>query len=152
MRLRSVAAIVLGLVAAAWPLASAHAQAAAANEPKGVKETNLVTSLGGFRGTANVPVVFTGRIVEIAPGGQSGRQRFLVPVYLYVLEGILTTDTEGGPTGVAGVQYHAAGQSYMDPVNIWTNHMNNGQTPVKYLLLLVGTPGGNTVQKAAADD
>src|SRR2546422_4766687 len=94
---------------------------------KGVKARNLVTSLGGFRGMANVPVVLTGQIVEIEPGGQTGRQRHQVPSYIYVLEGTLTTNSEGGPVGVAGAQYHTEGQSYMDAVGLWHNHSNSGQ-------------------------
>jgi quercetin dioxygenase-like cupin family protein len=130
----------------------AEAQDAKPAVEKGVKAKDLVTSLGGFRGTAGVPVVLTGQVVEIEPGGQTGRQRFMVPSYLYVLEGTLITDTEGGPIGVSGVQYHAAGQSYMDPVGVWQTHKNGGATPVKYLLLFINTPGGPTTQKAASDD
>lgn len=133
------------------PLA-AHAQDAKAAESKGVTAKNLVTSLGPFRGVADVPIVLTGQIVEIAPGGQTGRERYLVPSYLYVLEGTLTTNNEGGPIGVNGVQYHTAGQSFMDPVGVWHNHSNTGQAPLKYLLLLIGTPGGPTTQKPSADD
>jgi quercetin dioxygenase-like cupin family protein len=119
---------------------------------KGVKARNLVTSLGGFRGTASIPVVLTGQVLEIEPGGQTGRQRHMVPSYIFVLEGTLTTNSEGGPVGVAGVQYHAEGQSYMDAVGVWHNHRNTGNKPVKYLLLLMSTPGGATTQKATADD
>jgi quercetin dioxygenase-like cupin family protein len=71
-----------------------------------------------------------------------------VPSYVYVLEGTLTTNTEGGPVGVAGAQYHAAGQSYSDPVGVWHSYSNGGQAPVKYLLLLIGTPGGPTTETA----
>jgi quercetin dioxygenase-like cupin family protein len=144
-------AVLLGALYEGAPSAEAQ-QTAAPPQPKGVTAKNLVTSLGGFRGTANVPIVLTGQIVEIEPGGQTGRQRHMVPSYVYVLEGILTTDSEGGPVGVAGVQYHGAGQSYMDAVGVWHNYSNRGQTPVKYLLLLIGTPGGATTQKAGADD
>jgi quercetin dioxygenase-like cupin family protein len=129
----------------------AAAQDAKPAQEKGVKTRGLVTSLGGFRGAASVPIVLTGQIVEIEPGGQTGRQRFLVPSYIYVLEGTLTTNSEGGPVGVAGVQYHAAGQSYMDAPGVWHNHTNGGTTPVKYLLLLIGTPGGPTTEKAPTD-
>src|SRR5262245_52361893 len=112
MEKRSVGIVLFGLLLAVGStLSSARAQEPPP-QPKGVKTTNLVTSLGGFRGTANIPVVLTGQIVELEPGGQTGRERHLVPSYVYVLEGILTTDTDGGPTGVAGIQYHAAGQSY----------------------------------------
>jgi quercetin dioxygenase-like cupin family protein len=116
-------------------------------EAKGVKTRNLVTSLGGFRATANVPIVLTGQVIELEPGGQTGRERYLVPAYIYVLEGTLTTDTEGGPVGIAGVQYHGTGQSYMDPGGVWHNFSNRGTTPAKYLLLLIATPGGAATQK-----
>jgi hypothetical protein len=53
---------------------------------------------------------------------------------------------------VGGAQYHAAGQSYSDPVGVWHNHSNPGQAPVKYLLLFLSTPGGEITQKAGADD
>lgn len=129
----------------------ADAQNSQSAMEKGVKAKNLVTSLGGFRGTGNIPIVLTGQTVEIEPGGQTGRQRHLVPSYIYVLEGTLTTNSEGGPVGVNGVQYHAAGQSYMDAPGVWHNHSNGGQAPVKYLLLLISTPGGPTTQKASSE-
>jgi quercetin dioxygenase-like cupin family protein len=119
---------------------------------KGVKTKNLVTSLGGFRGTGSVPIVLTGQVVEIEPGGQTGRQRHLVPSYIYVLEGNLTTNSDGGPIGTSGVQYHAAGQSYMDAPGVWHNHSNSGTVPVKYLLLLISTPSGPLTEKAKGDD
>lgn len=160
MRLRGVIAVVVAVVVfVGWAPSSAQyggtppaqAQDSQSAQPKGVTTKNLVTSLGGFRGTGNIPIVLTGQIVELAPGGQTGRERFLVSSYIYVLEGVLTTNSEGGPVGVAGVQYHAAGQSYMDAVGVWHNHSNNGMAPVKYLLLFIGTPGSQTVEKAAQE-
>jgi quercetin dioxygenase-like cupin family protein len=127
-------------------------QSAPIEKEKGVKASNLVTSLGGFRGTANVPIVLTGQVVTIEPGGQTGRQRHNVPSYVYILEGTLTTNSMGGPVGVAGVQYHSEGQSYMDAVGVWHNHTNTGQTPVKYLLLLISTPGASDLTQKAGDD
>jgi quercetin dioxygenase-like cupin family protein len=152
-----IGALTAGFIAVGGAQAQYGGQAAAQTPgapavEKGVKARNLVTSLGGFRGTANVPIVLTGQVVEIAPGGQTGRQRHLVPTYIYVLEGTLVTNSEGGPVGVAGVQYHAAGQSYMDPPGAWHNHSNGGQAPLKYLLLFVSTPGGPLTEKAKADD
>jgi hypothetical protein len=64
-----------------------------------------------------------------------------VPTYIYVIEGILTTEYEAGPVGIAGAQYHAAGQSYMDNGSWWHNAFNRTQKPVKYLMLHVGYPG-----------
>jgi hypothetical protein len=120
--------------------------------PKGVKAKGLVTSLGPFRGTVNMPVVVTGSTVELEPGGQTGREQFRVPTYVYVLEGILTTDYEAGPVGIKGAQYHAAGQSFMDDGGLWHNHMNRTDKPVKYLILHLGYPNHPAaIQKADAD-
>ena len=161
MRLKSVVAVlIIVLVVGGWAASAAEyggASTAQAQDvkpaaPKGVKTKGLVTSLGGFRATVNAPIVLTGQTVEIEPGGQTGRQRHLVPSYIYVLEGVLTTNSEGGPVGVAGVQYHTVGQSYMDVVGVWHNHYNTGQKPVKYLLLLIATPGAPTTEQASADD
>jgi len=120
--------------------------------PKGVKAKGLVTSLGPFRGTVNMPVVVTGSTVELEPGGQTGREQFRVPTYVYVLDGILTTDYEDGPAGIKGAQYHAAGQSFMDRGGWWHNHMNKTDKPVKYLILHLGYPDQpNPVRKAESD-
>ena len=112
----------------------------------------LVTSLGGFSATVDVPVTFTGATVEIAPGGQTGRQMFRVPTYVYVLEGILTTDYEAGPVGIKGAQYHGTGQSFMDNGGWWHNHANRTDQPVKYLMVHQSYPGfGSVVQKPESD-
>jgi hypothetical protein len=131
----------------------AEAQAQKPPEPKGVKVTGMVTSLGGFSATVNTPLLVTGSTVELEPGGQTGKQQFRVPTYIYVLEGVLVTDYEAGPVGTQGVQYHAAGQSFMDNGGWWHNHMNNSPKPVKYLMLHLGYPGRpDPVQKPSKDD
>jgi hypothetical protein len=130
-------------------LAADPAPAQSDKAPKGVKTKGLVTSLGGFKDTVNMPVVVTGSTVELEPGGQTGREQFRVPTYVYVIEGILTTDYDAGPVGIKGAQYHAAGQSFMDQGGWWHNHMNSTDKPVKYLILHLGYPGHpNPVQKA----
>jgi hypothetical protein len=130
-------------------LAADPALAQSDKAPKGVKTKGLVTSLGGFKDTVNMPVVVSGSTVELEPGGQTGREQFRVPTYVYVIEGILTTDYDAGPVGIKGAQYHAAGQSFMDQGGWWHNHMNGTDKPVKYLILHLGYPGHpNPVQKA----
>lgn len=122
-------------------------------EPKDVTARGLVGSTGPIpRIAATIPIVVTGQIVEIAPGGQSGRMRALAPAYVYVLEGILTINTYGGPIGVSGIQYHGTGQSYAPPTGLWFNAMNASQAPVRYLILYMGTPGGAVSEQAKADD
>ncbi|HXJ81926.1 MAG TPA: hypothetical protein VMS64_24980, partial [Candidatus Methylomirabilis sp.] len=111
--------------------ASGPAWAQSDNAAKGVTVKGLVTSLGGFKETVNTPLFLTGSTVELAPGGQTGREQFRVPTFIYVIDGILTTDYESGPVGIKGAQYHAAGQSFVDQGGWWHNHMNKTDKPVK---------------------
>ena len=148
-----LAVIVAGMMVIGGAMASpAVAQGDKAPAEKGVTTSPLVTSLGPYRQAASVPIVMTGQVVEIAPGGQTGRERNLGPSFLYVLEGTLTTNTEGGPIGISGVQYHSAGQSYSAPPELWHNYSNSGQSPVKYLQLLISTPGGPATERAKPED
>lgn len=147
MTSRSSVLVMSGLLMVACAMVPASAQSDKA--PKGVKSKGLVTSLGSFRDTVNMPVVVTGATVELEPGGQTGREQFRVPTYIYVLDGILTTDYEAGPVGIKGAQYHGAGQSFMDHGSWWHNNMNKSDKPVKYLMLHLGYPGHPAaVQKA----
>ena len=131
----------------------AEAQAQKPAEPKGVKVIGMVTSLGGFSATVNTPLLVTGATVELEPGGQTGKQQFRVPTYIYIVEGVLVTDYEAGPVGTQGVQYHAAGQSFMDNGGWWHNHMNTSPNPVKYLMLHLVYPGRpDPVQKRSKDE
>ena len=139
------AALLVGL--AGLPV---HAQDS--NDPKGVAVRPLVTSLGGFSATVNAPIFLTGATVSLEPGGQTGRQQFRVPTYVYVIEGILTTFYEAGPVGIMGAQYHSAGQSFMDNGGWWHNHTNKTDKPLKYLILHIGYPGRpNPIQKPEAE-
>lgn len=141
--------VLLTLAALSLGLLLEPASAQSDKTPKGVTTKGLITSLGAFKDTVNMPVAVTGSTVDIAPGGQTGREQFRVPTYIYVIEGILTTDYEGGPVGIKGAQYHAAGQSFMDQGGWWHNHMNRTDKPVKYLMLHLGYPGHPApVQKA----
>jgi hypothetical protein len=134
MSLALVAGLLVGLV-------GLPADAQDSKDPKGVTLRPLVTSLGGFSATVSAPLFVTGATVSLAPGGQTGRQQFRVPTFVYVIEGILTTFYEAGPVGIAGAQYHAAGQSFMDNGGWWHNHTNKTDKPLKYLILHLGYPG-----------
>jgi hypothetical protein len=135
-------ALALAVVLLANPAVTlVHAQDAKPAEPKGINTKGLVTSLGGFSATVNTPLLLTGATVDLEPGGQTGRQQFRVPTYIYVIEGVLTTEYEAGPVGIKGAQYHAAGQGFMDNGGWWHNHANRTPKPVKYLILHIGYPG-----------
>jgi|SRR5690242_11691223 quercetin dioxygenase-like cupin family protein len=152
MRTTGIAAVLVAGVAVLGLVGPAAAQeASAVPQPKGVKASPIITSLGPFREAVSIPVVLTGQVVELEPGGQTGRQRHNVPTFVYVLEGTLVTNSEGGRVGVGGVQYHAAGQAYSDPVGVWHNYSNPGTTAVKYLILYLSTPGGEITEKAPAE-
>jgi len=149
MRTKLSMALVLALLVG---LGGAPAEAQDSQAPKGASVRNLVTSLGGFKATVNTPLLVTGATVTLEPGGQTGRQQFRVPTYVYVIEGILTTFYDAGPVGMKGAQYHAAGQSFMDNGGWWHNHANKTDKPVKYLILHIGYPGHpDPIQRPAAE-
>jgi quercetin dioxygenase-like cupin family protein len=132
---------------------TAEAQDGKAAAPKGVTTRGIVGSTGPISSLSlAVPVALSGQVVELAPGGQTGRQRNLAPSFIYVLQGTLVIDTEGGPVGVSGAQYHGEGQAYAGPANLWYNVRNSGQQPAKYLLLFVAPPGAKTWEPFKAED
>ena len=148
MRARTFVVIV-GLLTG---LGAATASAQDDKAPRGTTSKGLVTSLGGFSATTGQPVFLTGATVTLPPGGETGREQFRVPTYIYIIEGVLTTDYEAGPVGIKGAQYHAAGQSFMDNGGWWHNHANRSATPVKYLILHLGYPGRpDPIQKPEKD-
>ena len=148
MRTRTLVALGAALLVG---LAGPPGDAQDSKAPKGVKVRGLVSSLGGFSATVTTPVLVSGGTVELEAGGQTGRQQFRVPTYIYVIEGILTTDYEAGPVGIQGIQYHAAGQSFMDNGGWWHNHINRTDKPARYLMVHIGYPGAPTVQKPEPD-
>ena len=142
-------ALVVGLLVG---LVGLPADAQDSKDPKGVALRPLVTSLGGFSATVNAPIFVTGATVSLEAGGQTGRQQYRVPTFVYVIEGVLTTLYEAGPVGIMGAQYHAAGQSFMDNGGWWHNHTNKTDKPVKYLILHLGYPGcPDPIQKPEAE-
>src|SRR2546422_4860803 len=114
-----------------------YAQGDKVAEPKGVTVKGLVTSLGGFAATVSTPIFVTGSTVELAPGGQTGRQEFRVPTYIYVIEGTLITEYEAGPVGIQRTQYHAAGQPFLHNAGVARrpNLVNPPPQPLYFLML-----------------
>ena len=132
---------------------AAQAQDGKLEQPKGVKSRGLVGSTGVIAAVPiTVPAAMTGQVVELAPGGQTGTQRNLVPSFLYVLEGTLVIDTKGGPIGTDGIQYHGEGQGFAEPPNLWYNVMNSSPAPARYLILYVAPAGAKTMEQAKPDD
>jgi quercetin dioxygenase-like cupin family protein len=75
-------------------------------------------------------------LLEIAPGGQSGRHMHPVPSANYVLEGEVTIELDGHNP----VTYRA-GQAFVGATQTWHNAFNRGTTPAKVLVVFVGEEG-----------
>jgi quercetin dioxygenase-like cupin family protein len=75
-------------------------------------------------------------LVEIAPGGESGRHMHPVPTYVYVLEGTLTVEMDQGSQ-----REYSAGSGFLESLNTWHNGKNLGQAPLKFLVVFVSEEG-----------
>jgi len=96
------------------------------------------TTIGGQRITyprAEKPEIES-VLVEMVPGGQSGRHRHPVPTYGYVIEGTLTVEMDDGSRHT-----YQAGQGFLEGTNRWHNARNLGSTPMKLLTVYLGVKG-----------
>jgi quercetin dioxygenase-like cupin family protein len=86
-------------------------------------------------GTAEIVSV----IGTIEAGGRTARHQHPVPVYVYVLEGELEVQTEGGEP-----RQYKQGEAFLESVNQWHQAFNNGQSPTKILVVFIGEEGKPT--------
>src|SRR5947208_5318049 len=97
MKLKGTVAVVVGLLIL---VGGAYAQDAKPAQPTGVKSRGLVGSTGAIvSGVVSVAAALSGQVVELAPGGPSGKQKNLAPSFVFVLEGTLLITTEGRMCG-----------------------------------------------------
>jgi quercetin dioxygenase-like cupin family protein len=75
-------------------------------------------------------------LLEIAPGGQSGRHMHPVPSANYVLGGEVTIEVEGGNTLT-----YRTGQAFVGAMQTWHNAFNRGTTPAIVLVVFIGEEG-----------
>ena len=136
-------ALALAVVLLASPVVTpVDAQDAKPAEPKGVTTKGLVTSLGALQRHGQRSHRSHGRHRRRwRPAARPGASSSAVPTYIYVIDGVLTTDYEAGPVGIKGAQYHAAGQSFMDNGGMVAqsreSHRQAGEVPD----LHIGYPG-----------
>src|SRR2546426_10274141 len=116
---RASLAFVVVLVVGLW---GQPVNAQDSKDSKGVMVKGLVTSLGGFSATVNAPIFLTGATVDLEAGGQTGRQQFRGPTYIYIIEGVLATLYDAGPGGIPGPQAHRARQAVTDNRGRGANH------------------------------
>ena len=74
--------------------------------------------------------------LDIGPSGETGRHMHPYPTLVYVLEGAIDVEMDGGM-----VNSYKAGDSFLMVVNTWTNAKNNGTAPAKMLVVFVGVHG-----------
>jgi len=74
--------------------------------------------------------------VEIEPGGETGRHMHPVPTFVYVLEGVLTVETDDGSR-----HEFQAGKGFLEVTNTWHNGKNMGKSPLKFLVVFTGEEG-----------
>jgi quercetin dioxygenase-like cupin family protein len=111
--------------------------------PSGFKTTPLVkatTTAGNDRivypaGEAEIVSV----IGELEQGGRTARHQHPVPVFVYVLEGVLMVQADG-----AQARTYKAGEAYIEDVDRWHQAFNRGNSPAKILVVFAGAAGKPT--------
>jgi quercetin dioxygenase-like cupin family protein len=84
----------------------------------------------------------TGLRVDIGPGGETGRHRHPYPTFVYVLEGTVEVEMEGGM-----VHSYKAGDSFLEALNTWHNGRNTGPETTKILVVFVGVKGKPNLER-----
>jgi quercetin dioxygenase-like cupin family protein len=86
----------------------------------------------------------TVRIVELPPGGETGRHRHPIPLVAYILEGEVSVYDDGFP-----VHRYQAGESFVETTG-WHNGVNEGSVPVRILATYLGITGASLAVKPEA--
>lgn len=77
----------------------------------------------------------TARIVEIPPGGETGRHRHTIPLFAYMLEGELVVTPDDQPP-----RHFKPGDAFME-VAAWHNGRNESDKPARLLAVYAGAEG-----------
>lgn len=78
----------------------------------------------------------TALVLDIGPGGETGRHMHPNPTFVYVLEGAIDVEADGHET-----RSYKAGDSFLEMLNTWHNGKNKGTTPAKVLVVFSGARG-----------
>jgi len=82
----------------------------------------------------------TAAIVTLAPGGRTILHKHGVPLFAYILSGVLTVDY-----GTHGTRTYREGQSFMEAMDVAHFGINKGAQPVRILAVYMGAAGANDV-------
>lgn len=116
--------------------------------PKGFKTTPVLKSVETASKTKIAyPKAGQAEVVSVIgvlePGGRTARHQHPVPVFVYVLEGTLTVQADGGPP-----REYAPGTAFLEDVDHWHQAFNKGATPAKILVVFMGEQGKPTTLNA----
>ena len=95
------------------------------------------TSVGGaiaYPRTDSAEV--TALVLEIGPGGETGRHMHPTVAFVYVLEGEIVVEMDGGASHT-----YKAGDSFLEAINGWHNGKNTGTTMARVLVVFTGVKG-----------
>lgn len=82
-------------------------------------------------------------IIVVEPGQETGWAKNPTPMYVYVLEGALTVEYDGGL-----VKEYPAGTAFLEAVGTWRNATNSATGPARILVVSMGAKGlKNTVER-----
>ena len=78
-------------------------------------------------------------IGTLQPGGRTALHQHPVPVYVYVMEGELEVQTEGGQP-----RHYKTGEAFLESIDRWHQAFNSGSSETKILVVFVGEEGKPT--------
>ncbi|HEX2134300.1 MAG TPA: cupin domain-containing protein [Microvirga sp.] len=144
MMTRSIAALGLALAATvSWAQSSSTGGASDAL-PAGF-ETKPVIKTGKTRDGDPIAYPRTDKpelvsvIGTIQPGGRTPLHQHPIPTYVYVLEGEVELQTEGGQP-----HQYKTGEAYVESLNKKHQLFNRGSSPARVLVVFVGEEGKPT--------
>jgi quercetin dioxygenase-like cupin family protein len=141
---------ILNTVAAAALLVSVNAFTSYAQDdsalPKGFAATPVLKSAKTADGD---PLKYPGEgspeivsvIGTLEPKGQTALHQHPVPVFVYILEGQISVQTEG-----AERREYKQGDAFLESVGKWHQAFNEGDQPTKILVVFMGLEGQPTTQ------
>lgn len=124
---------------------------ALATAPAVAEEADYASTVPLFDGTTNVvgetivypttgPARVTSLIVQMKPGESTGPHRHGAPTWGYILEGQVTLDY-----GSHGKRTYRKGDSFMEAEGVTHNGVNDGDGPVRILVVFMGAEGTKNV-------
>ena len=143
----SRALAVLAVMIAAGPAASQGAPPPLAE----IYRVDVAPVFAGNRTILEQPIAYPAgvpgisvAIVTIPPGGETGWHTHAVPLFGYVLEGVLTVDY-----GTRGIVRYEAGTGFLEAIDWPHNGLNQTTTTVRILAVYLGAEGVPNATPAA---